>query len=229
MREAARRDRPTGARHAPHDLLEQLGDAESFLGAHEQDVVLLGADEVVQLLLAALRLGAGEIDLVEDRDDLEPRVEREEQIRERLRLDPLRRVDDEDGALACGERARDFVREVDVSRRVDEVELVRLAAVRGVGHAYGVELDRDAALALEVERVEHLRLHLALLQHARGFDQPVGERRLAMVDVRDDAEITDVIELQRRSGSRGRGIRKYNGLDAVSVGWMTVGNDFDDA
>ena len=65
-----------------------------------------------------------------------------------------------------------------------------------VRHAHGVELDRDAALALEVERVEHLLLHLALLQRARRLDQPVGQRRLAVIDVRDDAEVADMIELQ---------------------------------
>ena len=85
----------------------------------------IGADQVVQLLLAPLGLRARQIDLVEDRDDLEARVEREKEIRERLRLNPLRGVDDEDRALARGERARDLVREVDVPRRVDEIELVR--------------------------------------------------------------------------------------------------------
>ena len=135
----------------------------------------IGADEIVQLLLAPLGLGAGQIDLVQDGDDLEAGVHRQKEIRQRLRLNALRRVDDENRALAGGERPRDFVGEVDVPRRVDEVELVVLAAVGAIRHPDGVELDRDAALALEVERVEHLRLHLALLQHARGFDQPVGQ------------------------------------------------------
>ncbi len=56
-----------------------------------------------------------------------PASMREEEIRQRLRLNPLRRVDDEDRALARGERARHLVREVHVPRRVDEVELVVLA------------------------------------------------------------------------------------------------------
>src|SRR5216683_4801259 len=49
--------------------------------------------------------------------------------------------------------------------------------------------DGDAALALEVHGVEHLRVHLALGQRAGHFEKTVGERGLAMVDVRDDAEI----------------------------------------
>ena len=84
----------------------------------------------MHFLLTPLRLGARQVDLVEDRNDLEPRVEREEQIRERLRLDALRRVDDEDRALARGERSRDLVRKVDVARRVDQVQLVEPAVLR---------------------------------------------------------------------------------------------------
>ena len=54
-----------------------------------------------------------------------------------------------------------------------------------------MRLDRDAALALEVHRVEHLRFHLARLQRAGQLEKAVGERRLAVIDVRDDREIAD--------------------------------------
>ena len=54
-----------------------------------------------------------------------------------------------------------------------------------------MRLDGDAALALEVHRVEHLRLHLARLEGAGDLEKAVGQRRLAVVDVRDDREIAD--------------------------------------
>ena len=117
-------------RHARDDRLEQRVDADAFLRAHEQNVVGIGADEIVHFLLSPLGLGARQIDLVEDGNDLEAGVEREKEVRQRLRLNALRRVDDENRAFARGERARDLVREVDVPRRVDEVELVRLAVLR---------------------------------------------------------------------------------------------------
>src|SRR6266498_129698 len=85
-----------------------------------------------------------------------------------------------------------------MSRRVDEVQLVTAAVARVVGHANSVELDGDSALPLEVQSVEDLRLHLALLEHARRFDQAVGECGLAVIDMSDDAEIADMIELQVR-------------------------------
>ena len=76
--------------------------------------------------------------------------------------------------------------------RVDQVQDVDLAVVGLVGQPDRVRLDRDAALALEIHAVEHLRLHLAGLQGARHLEETVGQRRLAVVDVGDDGEVADV-------------------------------------
>ena len=114
------------------------------------------ADQVGDLGRRAVRVGLRQVDLVHDGDDLEVVLDREVGVRERLRLDPLRGVDDEQRALARLQRARDLVGEVDVARGVDQVELVALP-----DHAHGLRLDRDPALALEVHRVEHLVAHLA--------------------------------------------------------------------
>src|SRR4029079_19789951 len=71
-----------------------------------------------------------------------------------------------------------------------------LAVAGNVGHADRVELAGDPALALQVQGIQNLSLHLTLLQHACCLDQPIGERRLAVVDVRDNAEVANMIELQ---------------------------------
>ena len=149
------------------------------------------ADDVLDLALALVRLRARQVDLVDDRDDLEVVVDGEVGVGQRLRLDALRRVDQQQRALAGGERARDLVAEVDVAGRVDQVEDVLLAVRGGVVQADRMRLDGDAALALEVHRVEDLRLHLTRLQRAGELEEAVGQRRLAVVDVGDDREIAD--------------------------------------
>ena len=83
-----------------------------------------------------------------------------------MRLDALSSVDHEDRALACSKRSRHLVREVDVAGGVDEVQLVALAVARAVGHADGLQLDRDPALALQIHAVEDLVLHVALADRA---------------------------------------------------------------
>jgi hypothetical protein len=106
---------------------------------------------------------------------------------------------------------------------VDEVELVLLAVGPRIGHADGVQLDGDAALALEVERIQNLSLHLALLQHPRRLDQPVGEGGLAVIYVRDNAEVTDELELQSGLseffGRRAGGTFKYNRKIGIPLGF----------
>src|SRR6202011_3081812 len=66
-----------------------------------------------------------------------------------------------------------------------------------------LRLDGDAALALDIHGIEHLFLHLARLQAPGGLNQTVGQRRLAMVDMRNNGEVADV---GNRDGCHGRGI-----------------------
>ena len=56
-------------------------------------------------------------------------------------------IDEQDHAFARGERTADFVAEVDVSWRVDEVEHVALVVVL-VGHGDGGGLDGQGGAAL---------------------------------------------------------------------------------
>ena len=94
------------------------------LRADAQDLVGRDAEDALDLVGVQVGIGGREIDLVERGHDLEVVLEGEVAVRERLRLDALRRVDDEHDALARGERARHLVAEVDVPGRVDEVEHV---------------------------------------------------------------------------------------------------------
>src|SRR4029079_10149918 len=107
-------------------------------------------------------------------------------------VDALAGIDHQERAFAGGERAVDLVGEIDVAGRVDQVEDVVLAVARPIVEPDRLRLDGDAALALDIHRIEHLLDHLALLQAAGELDQPVGQRGLAMVDIGDDREIADV-------------------------------------
>ena len=72
-------------------------------------VVGVLADQVGDFAGDALGLGARQVDLVEARDQLEARLDGQVGVGERLRLDALRGVDDEQRALAGRQRARDLV------------------------------------------------------------------------------------------------------------------------
>ena len=124
------------------------------------------ADDVLDLADDALGIGRRQIDLVDDGQHLEALLDGRIAVRDALRLDTLAGVDDEQRAVARRERPRDLVGKVDVPRRVDQVDLIVEPVARAVLQRDALRLDRDAALALEVHRVEHLVLHLARRQAA---------------------------------------------------------------
>ena len=187
-----------GGRDLRDHGLEYVAHALARLRRDPQDVVGVASDQIDDLTDHPLGLGARQVDLVEHRDDLEPRLDRGVGVGDRLRLHPLGRVDDEDRALAGGEAARDLVREVHVAGRVDQVQVIRLAVVSRVVHAHGLRLDRDPALALEIHRVEQLRHVVAVGDRPGELEDPIGERRLAVVDVGDDREVPNPVHGRMR-------------------------------
>ena len=95
-----------------------------------------------------------------------------------------------------------------MSGRVDQIELVVFAVGRAIDHPHSVQLDGDAALPLQIEAVQHLLFHLPLRERAGGFEQAVGQRGLAVIDVRDNAEIAYVVQAHgcRLVGGAGIGL-----------------------
>ena len=83
------------------------------------------ADHFLDLLLDALGLGRRQVDLVEDGHDFMAGIERVIDIGERLRLDALARIDDEERAFAGRERTRDFIGEVDMAGRIHQIQRYR--------------------------------------------------------------------------------------------------------
>ncbi len=77
--------------------------------------------------------------------------------------------------------------------RVDQVQGIAPAVLRAVGERDDLALDRDPPLPLDIHVVEDLVLKIAVLNHAGVLDEPVGERRLPVVDMGDNAEISDMI------------------------------------
>src|SRR5206468_12027871 len=160
------------------------------------------------------QVGIGEIDLVDHRDDRQALLMREVDVGDRLSLDALGRIDDEERTLASRETARDLVGEVNVAGRVEQVEAVFLAVLRGVTHRNRVRLDRDPAFALKIHRIEELILSLAVMNRAGTLEQTIRQSRFAVIDVRDDAEVAG--QLDRHEGAHYAGVRRDGQLNRVT-------------
>ena len=170
------------------------------LRGHAQDVLGIAVQQVGELVGALVGLGGRQVDLVQRGHDHEAGVARQVEVRKRLGLQALRGVDQQDRPLAGRQRPRHLVGEVDVAGRIDQVELEPL-----VLQPHGLGLDRDAPFALEVHLVEVLRPHVAALDRMGDLEHPVGQRRLAVVDMRHDAEVADVRGVGRHETPMVRG------------------------
>src|SRR6266849_5270732 len=178
-----------GWRNARHDRFEHVFHAEATLRADQQRVLRGNREHGFDLFFCEIRLRRGQIDFIDHRQDRQVVPRGEKRIRNGLRFHALRCVNNQERAFAGREGARNFIRKIYVAGRVNQIQSIRISVFRFVMQADAFCFDGDAALALEVHGVEHLRVHLALGQRAGQFEKTVGERGLAMVDVRDDAEI----------------------------------------
>ncbi len=197
---AQRRVRIAGRGRDPlNDRPQQLGHAFASLRRYRQNFVGREPEDTLEFILAALGISRGQVDFVQDRHDLEIIFECLVAIGQRLGLNALTRVDEENGTFARRERPRHFVPEVDVSGRVDQLENVVFEM-----HADVLRLDRDAAFALNVHGIEVLSAHEARINGTGDLQDPVGQRRLSVVHVGNNREITDSRRVERvRYGSHG--------------------------
>jgi hypothetical protein len=170
------------------DGAEDLGDAQPRLGADGEDLARVDPQGRLDLLADLVGARRLHVDLVQGGDDRQVAVDGQEGVGDGLRLDPLGGVDEQDRPLAGREAPRDLVVEVDVAGGVDQVQLV-LAPVERVVDRDGACLDGDPPLALQVHVVEQLLAELAHGDRPRLEQELVGQRALAVIDVRHDREV----------------------------------------
>ena len=155
----------------------------------------INTDDVFNFLLHALGFCGRQVNFVQNRHDFHAQINRGIAVRHGLRFHALRCVNDQKCAFAGGKRTGNFVREVDVSRRVNQVELIHLPVACFVVERGGLRFNGNAALFFNVHGVEHLRTHFAQIQAAAVLDEAVGKRRFAVVDVGNDGEVSDIFHI----------------------------------
>ncbi len=190
-----------GRRDAGDDRFEDVIDAEAGLGRTQNRLGGVDADDVLDFLARVVRVGRRQVDLVQHRHHVDAQFDRRVAVGHGLRLDALRGIDHQQRAFAGGQGTADLVGEIDVPRRVDQVQVVGPAVARLVTERRRLRLDGDATLALDIHRIEHLRLHFAVGQAAAAMDDAIGQGGFAVVDVGNDGEVADVIHGGNKKGA----------------------------
>ena len=201
---AGGRVRSVFARRRGHELahaVEKLLHAFASFAGDAQHILRFATNDGGDLLGVLVGVGGGEINLVEDGDDLQVVLHRHVEVGERLSLDALGSVDKQNSALAGLEGTGDLVGEVNVTGRINEVHddfLARTSATaRNPRQAHVLRLNGDAALALDIHVVQVLIAHVALLHHAGELQDAVRQGGFAVVNVRNNAEVADVFRVRK--------------------------------
>ena len=182
-----------GRRHVFHDILQHGVDVDAHFGGDLRRVQSRQADDVLHLLLGLLRVGGRQVDLVEHRQDLQVMLHGEVRVGQGLGLHPLGGVHHQHGALAGRQGPGHLVVEVHMARRVDEVQLIHLSVLSFVIQTNSPGLDGDAPFLFQVHVVQQLAGHLPGRDGAAFFQQPVRQRGLAVVNMCNNAEISDIL------------------------------------
>ena len=158
----------------------------------ELQLVLRGVEaehEVEDHLLHLVGAAVGLVHLVDDHDGLEANLNCLLQNEARLRHRALEGVHQQQTAVGHVEHALHLAAEVGVSRSVDDVYLCTLVVD---GNVFGE--DCYATLALQVVVVEDkLAGLLVVAKEIAGAEHIVDQRSLAVVDMRDDGDVADIL------------------------------------
>ena len=71
-------------------------------------------------------------------------------------------------------------------RRINEIQLIHIAVRCCVIQGHALSFNRDAALALQIHRIENLLCHFALGQTTTVLNKAVSQCRFPVIDVRND-------------------------------------------
>ena len=174
-----------------HDLLEDLMDILSCLCRDQRRVLRVEPDHILDLFLHSVRIRARQIDLVDDRHDIQIVIQGKINIRQSLRLHALSRVHNKDRSVARRQTPGHLIVEVYMSRGIDQVEDIFLTIVRLVDSPHCLCLDRDPSLTLQIHIVQDLSLHLPARQQSRHLDDAVRQSGFPVINMCNDAKISD--------------------------------------
>ena len=177
-----------------------VDDREVELVLVVRDVLEQVHEELVDLVDDLADAGVGTVDLVDAQHDGQARRERLAQHEAGLRQRPLAGVDEQHDAVDHRQPALDLAAEVGVARGVDDVDRDATGepgvggGLAGVPDGGVLREDGDALLALQVPAVHGPLGHVVVLPEGAGLPEHlVDEGGLAVVDVRDDGDVAEVV------------------------------------
>ena len=190
--------------NAVHNSVQKLLNTVASFGTDAQNVFQLTPNEVDDLVRNLIRIGAGEVQFVQNRNDLQVVLNGQVEVADGLGLNALGSVHHQQGAFAGRNASGNFVGKVHVAGGVDQVQ-AEVVFAADVIHLDGVALDGDAALALQIHVVQQLSHFLAGGNRFGDVQQAIGQGAFSVVDVGNDAEVSDIFHANRERSRCSKG------------------------
>ncbi len=114
-------------------------------------------------------IGTGQINLVDDWDDREVIGHRQVHIGNRLSLHALSGIHQQECSLTSRQATGDFIGKIDMPRRIDQMQGIRLPILSLVPDGHCMGLDRNATFPLEIHGIEDLFFRLSSSDCASSF------------------------------------------------------------
>ena len=180
-------------------------------GLHKRVYALTGfcrnADRIVRvkpklllyLFLYGWNIGGSKVYLVDYRDNRQILLKCHVHIAYGLTLDTLRSVNKKQRPLAGGYRPGNLIGKINVTRRIDKIQLIVVSIGRPVWNCNRLAFYCYSPLTFYVHIVKNLIHHLALINNLGLLNKPVGQSGLSVVDVRHNTEISLVLHVCHKS------------------------------
>ena len=193
---------PLGSGNVGDNPFQHLPHVFSGLGGDPGGVHGGDANHVFNLVAHPFRVGAGQVDLVHHRQDLQACVHRQVGVGQGLGLNALGGVHHQHGPFTGGQRPGHLVVKVHMAGGVDQIEDVVLPVLGGVHQGDRVGLDGDAPFPFQVHVVQQLVFHLPQRHRLGQLQNPVGQGGLAVVNVGHNAEIANFASIHENTPSK---------------------------
>ncbi len=151
------------------------------------------AQDILNFLSDQLRPGTGQINLVDDGDDIQIMLHGQINIGQGLCLNPLCGIHHEDGSLTGSEASGNLIGKVHMPGCINQVQNILLPGPGLINQAYRLGLDGNTPFPLQVHGIQHLFIHFPFGQHTGLLHQAVGKGRFPMVNMCNNTKITNPV------------------------------------
>ena len=140
-----------------------------------------------------LRIGSWKVNLVDDRQDFQIRIQGQVDIGQGLGFDSLGRVHHQNGPFTGCQRTGYLIGKVNVPRGVNQVENIGFPILGLVVELNGIELDGNPTLPLQVHTIQELGLHFPAGYRLRLLQNPISKGRFPMVNMGNNGEVPNLL------------------------------------